>query len=534
MQRNLIVLLLGISGMTALFYEIIWIRPLSLVFGTTVYAVSTIIASFIFGLAIGSWIAGKYTSRIQNPLRFFAFIQIGIGFYGILLLPTFSSLPPIYLELYRAVLPNQTLFFFVQIFLSFTIISLPAILMGTTLPLMMKSYAKKLSSVGYDVGKLDAANSVGAVVGTLVVGFLMIPYLGIQTSVIIAAIINLGMGVSILGIKKFVKYRYVVIIVIIAVPLFLLFPTYDVNPLTFPLYQRLNAFTGITVESYQNEINNQKLLHYEESQYGTITVTEYKNKKTMKIAGKNQCGFASHGLEDAENLAKIPTFLYQHNYDVKPETALNVGLGCGATSRWFGEHMNVTTVEIDPAVVKVTEKFSTGPITHNLIIDDGRNWLLKTDEKFDIITGQPSEVYDNHSSLFTKEYFELQRAHLHENGLSAQWIPLYSMTMDDFFIFYNTYHSVFPEVHIYKNRVNSFKSLLLIGSEQPIQPIYNRNYLGSSHEIISRDTELNTDDKTVLETSTALNLYTPNRKVISEEQFYREAFLPTLDSIQKT
>ena len=65
--------------MTALIYEIIWIRPLSLVFGTTVYAVSTIVASFILGLAIGSWIAGRFSDRLQNPLKYFdkgAYFQV--------------------------------------------------------------------------------------------------------------------------------------------------------------------------------------------------------------------------------------------------------------------------------------------------------------------------------------------------------------------------------------------------------------------------------------------------------------------------
>ncbi len=76
-------IIFALSGMAALIYEITWIRPLSLVFGTTIYAVSTIIASFILGLAIGSWLAGKYSDRIKNPLKYFGFLQIGIGVYGV-------------------------------------------------------------------------------------------------------------------------------------------------------------------------------------------------------------------------------------------------------------------------------------------------------------------------------------------------------------------------------------------------------------------------------------------------------------------
>ncbi len=96
--------------MTALIYEIVWIRPLTVVFGTTIYAVSTIVDSFILGLAVGSWVAGRYTERLQNPLRYFAFSQLGVGFYGILLLPIFGALPEIYLGLYHATFQNQFVF----------------------------------------------------------------------------------------------------------------------------------------------------------------------------------------------------------------------------------------------------------------------------------------------------------------------------------------------------------------------------------------------------------------------------------------
>ena len=76
MNKKLLLIIFGLTGMTALIYEIIWIRPLTLVFGTTIYAVSTIIASFILGLAVGSWLAGRYSDRLHNPLRYFAFVPL--------------------------------------------------------------------------------------------------------------------------------------------------------------------------------------------------------------------------------------------------------------------------------------------------------------------------------------------------------------------------------------------------------------------------------------------------------------------------
>lgn len=113
------------SGITALIYEIIWVRSLSLVFGTTIYAVSTIITSFILGLAVESWLAGRYTDRLYNPLRYFGFVQVSVGFYGTLLLPIFGLLPEIYLGLYHTTLPNRSVFMFTQILMSMAMISIP-------------------------------------------------------------------------------------------------------------------------------------------------------------------------------------------------------------------------------------------------------------------------------------------------------------------------------------------------------------------------------------------------------------------------
>ncbi len=114
MNKKLILIIFGLSGMTALIYEIVWIRPLTVVFGSTIYAVSIIVASFLVGLALGSWIAGRYTDRLRNPLRYYGFIEIGIGLYGLMLISIFAVLPALYLSVYKATFSNISLFFFLH------------------------------------------------------------------------------------------------------------------------------------------------------------------------------------------------------------------------------------------------------------------------------------------------------------------------------------------------------------------------------------------------------------------------------------
>ena len=494
--------------MTALIYEIIWIRPLSLVFGTTIYAVSTIIASFILGLAVGSWLAGRYTDRLSNPLRFFAFVQLGIGFYGILLLPIFATLPGVYLDLFTATFPNQGFFMFIQVLISMAMISIPASLMGATLPLMMRTYSEEFTTIGKDVGKLDASNSFGAVFGTLAAGFLLIPILGIQNSIILTASINVVLGIIILSTKKYLKYQHLIIIIIIIVPFFTFVPSYD--PLRLNLGLFVNPEPGQTAKDLDLFLGTQpyEILFFEESLYSSILVTEKQfgdTSKQLRINGKIQCSTDQRTISGLVNIATIPSEVFEYNYG-KPQNTLNIGLGCGITSQILSQNIETTTIEIDPVVVEAN-KFFHEPIDHRLIIDDARNWLLRNNEKFDLITSEPSDPYQNNGMLFTVEFFSLLNSRLSENGVVSQWVPLFGMDENDLVIFYNTFHSVFPYVYIYQMEPDNLAQLFLIGSQKPLNIKENNLYIASNMDLEDIKSELNTDDKPLIEFSSARYLY---------------------------
>ena len=504
MNKNWFLIIFGLSGMAALIYEITWIRPLSLVFGTTIYAVSTIVAAFILGLALGSWIAGRYTDKLKNPLKYFAFLQIGIGFYGIFLLPVFSILPEVYVNFYQHTYPNQHLFVFIQVLMAISMISVPATMIGTTLPLMMKNYSQSFTSIGKDVGKLDASNSVGAVIGTLAAGFFMIPILGIQTSIVITAIVNIGLGIAILLAGKYLSKTYIAAIGIIAVAFLIGVPSYDIATINQGVYAHNDPiyFTEISKEIFKL----QTVQYYEESLYSTVVVFSFPGDVTrLTINGKTQCSNSPHVIEGLNNFASIPYELFEYNYG-KPQNALNVGLGCGATSKWLSEHVNTTTVEIDPAVPETTG-FFFDHIDHDLIIDDARNWMLRNDVSFDIITTEPFDPWVNNGGMYTLEYFVLLNKTLSENGLVSQWVPNFEMTEEDYYILYNTFHTVFPYVYVYQMELGSDLQWIFIGSQKPLQVKENELYLYNHEKIETRETILSTDDRPVLEFSTAQNIY---------------------------
>jgi len=511
MNKKLLLILFGISGMTALIYEIIWIRPLSLVFGNTTYSISTIVASFILGLAIGSWLAGRFTDRLQNPLKYFALIQITIGFFGILLLPIFGLMPNAYLDLFHLTYPNQSLFMFIQILMSIAMITIPATLMGTTLPLMMKAYSKEIITVGNDVGKLDASNSIGAFFGTLAAGFLIIPILGIHDGVLVTASINIIMGSTVLALKKYFKIKYVSIIIIIIIPLAIFYPSYNENHLASAVFLSTH---GTTMEFYDAFAESQNILFYEESLYQNVMVTSFPDGVlALKLDGKIQCNTKDSTAAGLINLAYLPFDLYSSNYG-NPQNALNVGLGCGITSKWLSENVNTTTIEIDQSVINAN-KFFYDSINHRLILDDARNWLLRNNEKFDIITSEPTEPWKGWN-LFTKEYFEILSKHITDNGVVAQWIPLYELyDTDKLLVAYNTFHSVFPYVYAYTMESGEISQLIFIGSQHELKIKDNIDYLFDQDDVLNIETKLNTDNKPILEFAAAQSFYQKESKAIN-------------------
>jgi len=503
MNKKLLLILFGISGMTALIYEIIWIRPLSLVFGTTMYAVSTIVASFILGLAIGSWIAGRFSDRLQNPLKYYAFIQIAVGFFGILLLPVFDLMPKVYLDLYHMTYPNQSAFMITQIFMSMGIVIIPATLMGTTLPLMMKVYSTEFITVGKDVGKLDASNSIGAFFGTLAAGFLIIPVFGIHDGILITASINILMGTVIVIIKKYLNLKYVLIIIITLILVLIFYPSYNEDNLANAIFLKTPSKT---IEMYEQNVHAQNVLFNKESVYQNVRVTSYGNNdfNILKLNGKIQCNSKDELVTGLINLAALPFELYAINYG-PPHTALNIGLGCGTTSYALSQNLNTTTIEIDPVVAE-SNKFFYNSIDHRLIIDDGRNWLLRHDEKFDMITSEPTEPWMGWS-LYTREHFKILSDSTTETGIVAQWIPIYELRDDEVMIMYNTFHSVFPYVYVYAMEPEKFTQLIFIGSQHELKINENELYLFNQDDVMNVKTELNTDDKPIIEFATANSLY---------------------------
>lgn len=184
-----------LSGACALVYQVMWLRLLALVFGVTVYAASTVLASFMAGLAAGSYGAGRLASRFTSPLRAFGLLEIAIGLSALATPMLLDVVKGIWVQLQPS-LPASLAFVTVARFVAaFAILIVPTTLMGATLPVVMRSALVRDRAVASRIGVLYAINTTGAVIGALVAGFYFISEIGVTQSFRSAAALNTLIGV---------------------------------------------------------------------------------------------------------------------------------------------------------------------------------------------------------------------------------------------------------------------------------------------------------------------------------------------------
>jgi spermidine synthase len=193
--RRLVWLLFFLSGATGLVYEVVWARMLTHVFGTTATAVGTVIAAFMSGLAAGSWLLGKAADRSRNPLRLYAYLEIGVGLAALCAHLILDRLTPVYLAVYEMSGRSDLALGASRFILAFFVIMVPTMLMGGTLPVLARFVVTRLCAVSTGLSTLYAVNTIGAVAGTLMAGFYLIGAYGIHVAVYCAVLLNIGIGV---------------------------------------------------------------------------------------------------------------------------------------------------------------------------------------------------------------------------------------------------------------------------------------------------------------------------------------------------
>lgn len=197
-----ILLCFFLSGAAGLIYQVAWAKALGLIFGHTAYAVATVLAVFMAGLAAGSAWLGPLGDRHSNPVALYASIEFLIAATGALSLAGLAGVRAIYVATHAAIAGSQSALLALRFFGTAIVLFIPTFLMGATLPILVAAVMRKSPELGFRLSQLYWINTLGAVIGTLLSGFVLLPVLGLRVAVVCAVLLNVIAGVIALRIAK--------------------------------------------------------------------------------------------------------------------------------------------------------------------------------------------------------------------------------------------------------------------------------------------------------------------------------------------
>lgn len=200
---NIVILLFFCSGATALVYEVIWSKYLTLLLGSTVHAQTIVLAVFMGGLALGNRIFGARADRLRQPLAVYGYLEIGIGLYSFFFPQVYQGADAIFVQLGSPLLGKSGLLLLLKGILSAGLLLGPTILMGGTLPLVAAWLQKNTPDPGRRSARFYSTNSLGAVCGAGLAGFFLVTWMGLPSTLQMTALVNVGIGIIAAGISRF-------------------------------------------------------------------------------------------------------------------------------------------------------------------------------------------------------------------------------------------------------------------------------------------------------------------------------------------
>ena len=475
----------ALSGFASLVYEVLWTRVLSLIIGSSVYAFTIMLATFLFGIGAGSIIFAPFIDRRKNPLLWFAAFEVIIAFASLISIFLYKKFPFIFFGMQESFADRFYLFLIVQFLLCSALMIIPTLSMGAIFPLVAKIYTQSVRSVGRNIGDVYFFNTSGSIFGAFIGGFFLMPALGVQRAVVLIAGLNIIIAialVSISGIDKVKRIALSAVVLILFIVTTQILPPWDKLLMTLGLYS--NVYSSNAMEGFKGGSFGDKLVYYKEGINAIITVrTAGKDGKEVTYQANGKQEARAVGTRPAETwslLGHVPVLL--HN--TPPETALLVGLGSGIT---LGSMLSypipyIDVVELEPAVLEAAKYFKESnnnalrdPRAH-IHITDGRNFVFTVEKNYDLIISAVSDPWiSGVSNLFTHEYFQAMKERLNDGGIAALWFQNYRIRSEELKIGLATFASVFPNVSIWFYYKNS-SDLIVIGSVE--EHAFDLNTLG--------------------------------------------------------
>jgi spermidine synthase len=470
----LILASIGLSGTAAMIFENAWTHALTMIIGGSVYSFTTMLLTFLVGLAAGGYLYSRSFGNRLVQATSFGLIELAVGAAALATIPLFEKLPLIFIRLHAGFGDSFPLFLAIQVAVSFLVMFPSTLLFGMTFPLVVRLFTQNVYQVGSGVGTIYAVNTLGAIAGAFAGGFVLLPAFGIQQSIMVGAFINLAVGYFlILADPHPGRARRLALGSIAAatlVTLALRLPQWDPRVLTSGVTVYASRYKSLPADSLRlEEMRQDELLYYREGLTATVSVHRpHKDYLYLKTNGKTDGSFG-----DSLTMlltGYIPMFLKPNAKDVAI-----IGLGTGMTVKAVGTFPveSIRVLEIEPAMAEAAAFFEKkiGGILRDprvrIIPSDGRNYMLATPQLYDLIISEPSNPWiAGIASLFTKDFYAVAKQKLRPGGIFAQWIHVYSMSPDDFRMVLRTFGEAFPHLSVWHMQESDF---LLIGSPAALE-----------------------------------------------------------------
>ena len=474
-QRRIVYGAITVSGLSALGYGVIWARSLVFIVGNSTYALSTMLAVFLWGIALGSAVMGRFADRARAPVLGLGVVMLAMAFTALLTIPVIWGLLGLP-DARDAVGSERSWLGSVGLsaLVSCGVMVVPAALGGAAFPLAVRIVTTMRERMPRALGDIALVNTLGAIAGALLTGFILVPLLGLSKGIIVLAGINLAAGIAcILTARGTPKPAGA--LAGGGAALFIL------AALVMPTGQELRtAF----------ERPGGRTLFYDEGPAATVKVYEKPDGKKMMIVNGHAIGDTRHGIEQREKLlAHLPVILAP-----RAEKVLAIGLGSGMKVGAIALHEEVRTIDVVesvPGVVRAAVWFAQenrgvlGSSKVRIRTGDGIHHLLTSPVHYDLISSDAMLGPDSFGNavFYSQEYYRRCRDRLVPGGMLCQWVP-YNLPRVYFRMALRTFLSIFPETTLWNF---GSEGLLVIGTNGPMPIDYERLTQRMRHPTVERD-----------------------------------------------
>ncbi|MBT9586464.1 fused MFS/spermidine synthase [bacterium] len=445
----LLPLCFALTGMLSMAAQMAWTRSLTLALGSSVYAFSIILVVFLSGIAGGSALYHRWLGEREPEWRHLAALTAGVGLSSLLAIPVLGWLPLMFLYCFPLVRDHYWQVMLLDLALSSLVLIVPTLLMGLSFPLVTQIYHHHSGHLGRSVGNIYSANTLGCIVGSSVTGFVLIPQIGVQRTLElaaggcfwVAAVYALQSSRKAWG-KAAMGFMPLGLVG-------LLLPTWDSSLLSAGV-----ATHGALLRT-DSKFSPHKPVYYRDGLSSTVAVLMWDaGGLTMRVNGKPE---ASLGLPDRVNqtvLGLLPLL-----YCKEPKRVGIIGLGSGLTLTATASCPTVLRAEcaeLEPCVIEAERYFA--PYNQQILKDprvkaryaDGRTMIMGDAEKFDALVSVPSNLWvAGIVNLYTQDFYQSCRAKLNPGGVLVQWVNLYALSPSDLETVVHTFGSVFPDAQLW-------------------------------------------------------------------------------------